>query len=104
GVRGGARSVVIGARLAVICISSNLTRQSLLVSEAEPEGGARFSPRAGTVTRPSAGRRSRDDPRAKDYPSKGRAAGIGQAARQRQPSLQDDGVQPRQLLPFQGAV
>src|SRR5262249_50999435 len=27
-----------------ICISSNLTRQTLLVSEAEPEGGARLTP------------------------------------------------------------
>jgi hypothetical protein len=30
----------------------------------------------------------------------GGAAGAGQAARQRQPGLQDDGLQPRQLLPF----
>jgi transposase-like protein len=43
------------------CISSNLTRQSLLVSETEPEGGARFSRRAGTASRPPAGRRSRYD-------------------------------------------
>ncbi len=28
----------------IICISSHLTRQSLLVSETEPEGGARLSP------------------------------------------------------------
>ena len=27
-----------------------------------------------------------------------------QAARQRQPGLQDHGLQPRQLLPLQGAV
>src|SRR5205814_10652578 len=91
-------------RADLICISSNLTRQSLLVSEAEPEGGARFSPRAGTVTRPSAGRRLRYDPGTEDYPSEDRALGIGQAARQCQPSLQDDGVQPRQLLSVQGAV
>ena len=32
---------------------------SLLVSETEPAGGARFSPRVGTATRPPAGRRSR---------------------------------------------
>src|SRR5579862_7048150 len=78
--------------------------QPLLVSEAEPEGGARFSPRAKTATRPPAGRRSRNDARAKDYPSEGRAAGIGQATRQCQPSLKDDGIQPRQLLSLQGAV
>jgi beta-carotene hydroxylase len=34
----------------------------------------------------------------------GGVAGIGQAARQCQPSLQDDGLQPRQLLPVQGDV
>src|SRR5262249_43958121 len=42
--------------------------------------------------------------RAEDYPSEGRVAGIGQATRQCQPSLQDDGVQPGQLLPVQRAV
>src|SRR5262249_27319197 len=45
-----------------------------------------------------------DDARAEDYPSEGRVAGIGQATRQCQPSLQDDGVQPGQLLPVQRAV
>src|SRR5215472_4278671 len=50
----------------------------VLVSEAEPGGGARFSPRAGTATRPPAGRRSRYDARAKDHPSKGWPAGACQ--------------------------
>src|SRR6266705_652256 len=85
-------------RISISCISSNLTRQSLLVSETEPEGGARFSRRAGTASRPPAGRRSRYDPGTEDHPSEGWALGIGQAARQCQPSLQDDGLQPRQLL------
>ena len=43
----------------ISCNSLDLIRQTLLVSEAEPEGGARFSPRAGTAPRPSAERRSR---------------------------------------------
>jgi hypothetical protein len=62
--------------------------------------GARFSPRAGSATRPSAGRRSRDDARAKDRPGEGWLAGVRQAARQCQPGVQDHGLQPRQLLPF----
>src|SRR5262249_9655890 len=37
-------------------------------------------------------------------PSEGRVVGIGPAARQCESSLQDDGVQPRQLLSLQGAV
>jgi hypothetical protein len=36
--------------------------------------------------------RSRYDPGNEDHPSKGRALGISQAARQRQPSLQDVGL------------
>src|SRR5215470_1114165 len=73
------------------CNSSNLIRQSLLVSETEPGRGAVLT-RAGTATRPPARRRSVNDPRSEDHPSEGRALGIGQAARQCQPSLQDDGL------------
>src|ERR1051325_3971064 len=66
-------------------------------------GRARFSPRAGTA---AARRRTEitNDPGPEDHPSQGRAAGVGKAARQCEPSLQDDGVQPRQLLPVQGTV
>src|SRR4051812_16059459 len=46
----------------------------------------------------------RHDPRAEGYPGRGRTAGIGQAARQCQPSLQDYGVQPKQFLSVQRAV
>src|ERR1700745_3800428 len=81
-----------------------LPRSTVVGFRREPEGGARFSPRVGTAPRPSAGRRSRNDARAKDYPGEGWFAGARQAARQRQPSLQDDGLQPGQLLPLQGAV
>ena len=42
----------------IMCFSLNLIRQTLLVSATEPEGGARFSSRAGTATRTLAGRRS----------------------------------------------
>src|SRR4029077_14143548 len=79
--------------------------QSLLVSEAKPGGGARFSPEVGTATRPPGGTEiTTNDPGPEDYPSQGWAARTGQTARQCQPSLQNDGVQPGQLLPFQGAV
>src|SRR6185295_4356858 len=88
----------------ITCISSDLIRQLVLVSEAEPEGGARFSPPSWDRGPPSGGTETRYDPGPEDYSSEGRALGISQAARQREPSLQDDGLQPRQLLPVQGAV
>src|SRR6516165_2679805 len=44
------------------------------------------------------------DDRRDDYPRQGRTARACQAARQRQPGLQDDGLQPRQLLSLQGAL
>src|SRR6516165_8072464 len=44
------------------------------------------------------------DDRTEDYPRQGRTARACQAARQRQPGLQDDGLQPRQLLSLQGAL
>jgi len=40
------------------------------------------------------------DDRTKDHPRQSLIVGAGQAARQRQPSLQDDGVQPRQFYRF----
>src|ERR1700750_2546860 len=87
------------------CNSSNLTLQSLLVSEAKRGGVARFSPKVGTATRPPGGTEiTTNDPGPEDYPSEGWAARTRQTARQCQPSLQNDGVQPRQLLSVQGAL
>src|SRR5262249_58190419 len=71
----------------------------------EAGGGARFSPRVGTAPCPPGGTEiTTYDPEPEDYPSEGWAARTGQTARQCQPSLQNDGVQPRQLLPVQGAL
>jgi transposase InsO family protein len=61
-------------------------------------GRAWFSPRAPAERRPG------DDPGAKDHSSQDRTAGVGPPARQRQPSLQDDGLLARQLLSVQGAL
>src|SRR4029078_13744038 len=44
------------------------------------------------------------DQRAEDHPGQSRPFGARQAARQREPSLQDDGLLARQLLPLQGAL
>jgi hypothetical protein len=43
------------------------------------------------------------DDRTKDHSCKSWTAGARETARQCQPSLQNDGLQPRQLLPLQGA-
>src|SRR5215831_12322541 len=90
----------------VMCVSLNLIRQSLLVFRSGCRGrGAVLTP--SWDRDPPSGTQNGDDdndPRTEDHPRQGRFARAGQAARQCEPSLQDDGLQPGQLLPLQGAV
>src|SRR6266576_363648 len=86
------------------CKSLYLILHLLLVSDAKPEGGRGSQPRVGTAPAPPGKRRPRHDARAEDYPGEDGFAGAGQTAQQCQPSLQDDGLQPGQLLSVQGAV
>jgi hypothetical protein len=60
----------------LICNSSNLIRQSLLVSETEPGAGRGSHPRWDRDP-PSGETEIRNDPRSEDHPSEGRALGIG---------------------------
>src|SRR5215475_15602110 len=93
-------------RQPVKCVSLNLIRQSLLVFEVGAGGrGAVLTP--SWDRDPPSGTRNGDDDndaRTEDHQSQSRFARAGQAARQCEPSLQDDGLQPGQLLPLQGAV
>src|SRR5438094_906760 len=68
-------------------------------SQAEAGRGA-----VGVAKRPASAIGGHHDDRTEDHPRQSRAPGACQAARQRQPSLQDDGLQPRQLLSLQGAL
>src|SRR5262252_3002663 len=103
----GSRNVmIISARIRneLKCVSSDLIRQSQLVFRGKSRRAGRGSYKE-PGPRPALRREGDyDDARAEDYPSEGRVAGIGQATRQCQPSLQDDGVQPGQLLPVQRTV
>src|SRR6201982_3982997 len=69
--------------------------------ESQPRRGAEL---VGVAQRPASAIGGHHDDRTEDHPRQGWTARACQAARQRQPSLQDDGLQPRQLLPFQGAL
>src|SRR6516164_3430897 len=63
----------------------------------KPRRGAEL---VGVAKRPASAIGGHHDHRAENYPCQGWTAGACQAARQCQPSLQDDGLQPRQLLPL----
>src|SRR5215471_14129482 len=80
----------------------NLT-DGVLIPQAnrKPRRGAEL---VGVAKRPASAIGGHHDHRAENYPCQGWTAGACQAARQCEPSLQDDGLQPRQFLPLQGTL